>query len=96
MSIPSDKRAWARPVCQFGLIARGVVWLIIGWLLIKAAWLANGGEIGGTSEALAMLRDQSYGRWLLGIVAAGLFAFGIYCFMEAAYRRINCSITGRG
>lgn len=94
MSIPSDKRTWARPVCQFGLIARGVVWLIVGWLLIKAAWLASGGEIAGTSEALAMLRDQSYGRWLLGMVAAGLFAFGIYCFMEAAYRRINCSIEG--
>jgi hypothetical protein len=29
-------------------------------------------------------------------VAAGLFAFGIYCFMEAAYRRINCSIANRG
>ncbi|MDQ9171697.1 DUF1206 domain-containing protein [Oxalobacteraceae bacterium R-40] len=96
MNIPSDKRRWARPVCQFGLIARGVVWLIIGWLLIKAAWLASGGEIGGTSEALAMLRDQSYGRWLLGIVAAGLFSFGIYCFLEAAYRRINCSIVDPG
>lgn len=93
MSIPADKRNWARPVCQFGLIARGVVWLIIGWLLIKAAWLAKGGEIDGTSEALQLLRDQSYGPWLLGIVAAGLFAFGIYCLLEAAYRRINASVA---
>lgn len=96
MSIPADKRNWARPVCQFGLIARGVVWLIIGWLLIKAAWMAKGGEIDGTSEALQLLRDQSYGPWLLGIVAAGLFAFGIYCLLEAAYRRINTSIANLG
>lgn len=94
MTIPSDKRNWARPVCQFGLIARGVVWLIIGWLLIKGAWLAKGGEIEGTSEALQMLRDQPYGPWLLGIVAAGLFAFGIYSLMEAAYRRIDTSVAG--
>ncbi|MFC7516849.1 DUF1206 domain-containing protein [Herbaspirillum sp. GCM10030257] len=93
MSIPADKRNWARPVCQFGLIARGVVWLIIGWLLIKAAWMAKGREIDGTSDALQALRDHSYGPWLLGIVAAGLFAFGIYCLLEAAYRRINTSIA---
>ena len=96
MSIPPDKRNWAKPVCQFGLIARGVVWLIIGWLLIKAAWMAKGGEIDGTSEALQLLRDQSYGPWLLGIVAAGLFAFGIYGLLEAAYRRINASIADLG
>ena len=96
MSIPADKRSWARPVCQFGLIARGVVWLIIGWLLIKAAWMAKGGEIDGTSEALQLLRDQPYGPWLLGIVAAGLFAFGIYCLLEAVYRRINASIADLG
>jgi hypothetical protein len=96
MSIPADKRSWARPVCQFGLIARGVVWLIIGWLLIKAAWMAKGGEIDGTSEALQLLRDQPYGPWLLGIVAAGLFAFGIYCLLEAVYRRINASVAELG
>jgi len=94
MTIPADKRNWARPVCQFGLIARGVVWLIIGWLFIKGAGLAKGGEIEGTAEALQVLREQYYGPWLLGIVAAGLFAFGIYCLMEAAYRRINTSVAG--
>lgn len=93
MTIPADKQNWARPVCQFGLIARGVVWLIIGWLLMKGALLAKGGEIEGTSEALQMLRDHAYGPWLLGIIAAGLFAFGIYCILEAAYRRINTSIA---
>ena len=96
MRIPADKQHWAKPVCQFGLIARGVVWLIIGWLAIKAAWLAKGGEIDGTSEALQLLRDQPYGPWLLGIVAAGLFAFGVYCLLEAAYRRINTSAPHTG
>ena len=95
MTIPADKRSWARPVCQFGLAARGVVWLIIGWFLIKSAWMAKGREIEGMSEALQWLRDNSYGPWLLGIVAAGLFAFGIYSLLEAAYRRIDTSGLSR-
>lgn len=93
MNIPADKRKWAKPVCQFGLIARGVVWIIVGWLLVKAAWLAKGGDIDGTSEALQVLRDYPYGKWILATVAAGLFAFGIYSLLEAAYRRINPSIV---
>lgn len=95
MNIPADKRSWARPVCQFGLVARGVVWLIVGWFLIKSAWMAKGGEIEGMAEALQSLRDNSYGPWLLGIVAAGLFAFGVYSLLEAAYRRINVPGLGQ-
>lgn len=96
MDIPADKRTWARPVCQFGLIARGVVWLIVGWFLIKSAWLAKGGEIDGMAEALQWLRDNDYGPLLLGVVAAGLFSFGVYSLLEAAYRRINISGLGHG
>jgi hypothetical protein len=96
MNIPADKRSWARPVCQFELATRGAVWLIIGWFLIKSAWMAKGGEVEGMAEALQWLRGSPYGSWLLGIVAAGLFAFGIYSLLEAAYRRIDTSSLVRG
>lgn len=91
MTIPSDKRAWAQPLCRFGLIARGVVWCIVGWFLIDSAMGASSGDIKGMSDALASLRDNSYGPWLLGIVALGLIAFGIYSGLEALYRRIQPS-----
>jgi hypothetical protein len=29
-----------------------------------------------------------YGPFLLGLVAAGLFAFGLYSFVEARYREV--------
>jgi hypothetical protein len=96
MSIPADKESWARPLCQFGLVVRGVVWLIVGWFLIKSARMAKGGEIEGISGALQWVRDNVYGSWLLGIVAAGLFAFGVYSFLEAAYRRIHIPDVGLG
>jgi hypothetical protein len=89
MNIPPAQQAWVRPVCQFGLVARGVVWLMIGWFLIRSAQQARSGDIAGMSEALNTLATSPFGDWLLGIVAAGLFAFGVYSFLEAAYRRIN-------
>lgn len=89
MNIPAEQHTWAQPVCRFGLIARGVVWCIVGWFLIKSAMMAGGGEIKGMGEALASLRSADYGGWVFGTVAAGLFAFGIYSLLEAIYRRID-------
>lgn len=80
---------WADPICRFGLIARGVVFGIIGGFLIVAAVHFSSGEARGLTGALNTLEMQPYGPFLLGIVALGLVAFAIYSFIEAAYRRIN-------
>ena len=32
--------------------------------------------------------EAPYGRWVLFAVAAGLLAYGAYCFAEARYKRI--------
>ena len=34
------------------------------------------------------LAQQPYGGVLLGVVAAGLAAYGLFCFVQARYRRI--------
>lgn len=92
MNIPSQHQSWAVPTCRFGLIARGVVWCIVAWFFIHSAVIARSNEVKGMDDALAALRDNAYGPWLLGITAAGLFAFGVYSLLEAAYRRVqlNC------
>lgn len=89
MTIPSDKRSWAKPLCQFGLIARGVVWCMVGVFFIRSAMRTGSGEVDGVSDALNALATSSAGPWLLGIVALGLMAFGAYSILEALYRRIN-------
>lgn len=89
MSIPPDQQAWACPVCRFGLIARGLVWFIIGWFLINSALTAHQGETKSVADALSAVRAADYGSWLFTLVAAGLFAFGIYGVLEALYRRID-------
>lgn len=73
---------------QAGLSARGVVFAIIGVFLIQAALHSNAGEARGLSGALRALEQQSYGQWVLGIVALGLVAYGFYMFVQARYRRI--------
>ncbi len=73
---------------QAGLSARGVVFGIIGVFLIQAALHSNAGEARGLSGALRALEQQSYGQWVLGIVALGLVAYGFYMLVLARYRRI--------
>jgi hypothetical protein len=69
--------------------ALGVVASIIGIFLIVAALHHNPGEAKGLSGALITLLQQPFGPILLGIVAVGLLAYGIYSFVEARYRRLG-------
>ena len=73
---------------RVGLVARGIVFGIIGAFLALAAWRSNAGEARGLSGALHALEAASYGQWLLGVVALGLIAYGFYMFVQARYRRI--------
>jgi len=67
------------------------VFLIIGGFLIVAAWQHDPSEARGLGGALATLQQQVYGQILLGIVAVGLIAFGVYSLLEARYRHIDAS-----
>lgn len=73
---------------RVGYIARGVVFCMIGAFLIQAGWHYNPREAKGLDGALQTLAQQSFGPWLLGAVAAGLAAYGLYSLVEARYRRI--------
>jgi hypothetical protein len=65
-----------------------VVFGLIGVFLIKAAIDYDPKQAVGLDGALAKLAHASYGPFLLGIVAAGLIAFGVYSLSDARYRRI--------
>jgi hypothetical protein len=76
-------------ISRFGIGARGVVFAVIGSALVLAAYHANPSEAKGVGEALGMVREQPYGPWLLGLVALGLIAYGVYEFVRSRYRRID-------
>lgn len=80
---------WARPVCQFGLMARGVVWCLMGWFLMDSVYRFNSSDVEGTGQTLERLQGSPFGEWTLAVVAVGLVAFGLYSFLEAVYRRVS-------
>jgi formate hydrogenlyase subunit 3/multisubunit Na+/H+ antiporter MnhD subunit len=79
---------WATRIGVVGLLARCVVFCLIGAFAIKAAIQYQPREAIGLDGALRKLSHQAYGQWLLGLTAAGLIAYGIYCFADARYRRL--------
>jgi fumarate reductase subunit D len=81
-------RNWIEWIGTFGHLARMVVFALVGVFLIKSAIDFNPEKAVGLDGALAKLVHQSYGPFLLGIVAAGLIAFGVYSVSDARYRRI--------
>ena len=84
-------RRWARGVSRFGIAARGVVFALIGAFLVRAAYDANAHEAKGLGGTLRALATEPHGKWLLGIAALGLIAYGLYDFILARYRHINAS-----
>ena len=74
---------------KFGLIARGVVFGIIGLFLIQAAIQANPSAAKGFDGALAVLLQQPYGIYLLGLVAIGLMAFGVYSMLVGLWMHVQ-------
>lgn len=72
----------------FGHLARAVVFGLVGVFLVKAAIEFDPRKAVGLDATLAKLAASSYGPFLLGIVAAGLMAFGVYSLTDARYRRI--------
>jgi hypothetical protein len=76
---------------KVGIVARAVVFCIIGIFLIVAAVRHNAHEAKGLGGALQTLAQQPYGQFLLAVVALGLVAFGIYSFGVARYRRLGAA-----
>ena len=71
-----------------GLAARGLVFSVAGFLLVKAAIDFNPEEATGVDGTLRVIAHQAYGQVLLTVTAVGLVAYGLYSFAEARYRRL--------
>lgn len=71
-----------------GHVARGLVFGVIGAFLVRAAYRYDPNETVGLDGALSEIVRRDYGDTLLGLVAAGLLAYGLYCFVEARYREV--------
>lgn len=81
-------KRWFGWIGLIGHLARGVVFVLVGTFLIKAAVDYSPHDAVGLDGALAKLADRSDGPLALGVVAAGLIAFALYSLTDARYHRI--------
>lgn len=81
-------KTWITWIGTFGYLARMVVFGLVGVFLVKAAVDFAPSKAVGVDGALAKVAHASYGPVLLGIVAAGLVAFGVFSLSDAGYHRI--------
>jgi Domain of Unknown Function (DUF1206) len=79
---------WTERIAFVGLMSRAVVFALIAWFFYNAAEEFNAREAEGLDGALRKLAHESHGPWLLGLVAAGLFAWGLFCLIQARYREV--------
>jgi len=84
----SDKEVKVMKVVgRSGFSARGVVFPIIGYFLIKAAINHNPAQAKGVGGALAELSQTSW--VLLLVIAIGLAAYGVMHLFFARYRQVR-------
>lgn len=73
---------------RIGLVARALVFGLVGYFVLKTAIAFNPHEAVGLDGALGRVHHAPYGPWLLGLVAAGLLIFAAYSLLESRYRRL--------
>ena len=83
-----DVRPLVRVVGFLGHLGRMVLFSLVGFFLVRAAWQHDPEEAIGFDGALVKLANQEHGTlWLAG-AAAGLFAYGLFAVAQARYRDI--------
>ncbi|HUQ13587.1 MAG TPA: DUF1206 domain-containing protein [Novosphingobium sp.] len=74
-------------IAKVGFVARGIVYILFGWIALSARSKAEEGQKG----VFDTVHDMPAGNLLLSLIALGLFAYGVY--------RVTCAlldVEGKG
>ena len=82
-------------LARVGLIAYGVVHLLIAWLAIQLAWFGGGGASADQSGAMATLAESPVGKPLLWVLGVGLIALALWQAAEVLRWRSGWSASGK-
>jgi len=87
--VRAETRTWITRIGKIGFTARGIVWLIVGYFIIRAGMQSDASEVKGSQGAFSFLQQMDYGQWILLVVAIGVTAYGVFQFVKAKYYQIN-------
>jgi hypothetical protein len=90
--VPPHLRGGFEMISRFGIGARGVIIVVIGTLLVRAALQEDPSEAQGTRGSMLEIADLANGVWILGLVGAGLLAYAFDQALHARCRRIKAVI----
>jgi hypothetical protein len=83
-----SERSFAILCGRFGMAARGVTFLVIGWFVVQAGIHNDPSQAQGFGGAFLFLLNQPFGRVVLGVVALGFVALGLHSFACARWVRL--------
>lgn len=73
---------------SFGYVAKGVALGVLGLLVVIATVRNNPEQSTGLDGALKSLQEQPFGVYILGAVALGLIAYGVFMIVRSRYQRM--------
>jgi Domain of Unknown Function (DUF1206) len=82
------ERNVATALGRFGMFARGVIFLVIGWFIVQAGIQHDPSQVQGFGGAFLFLLAKPYGHLILGIVALGFVALGLHSWACARWIRL--------
>ncbi|GAA2499438.1 DUF1206 domain-containing protein [Streptomyces gobitricini] len=71
-----------------GGVARGLVFVVAGGFVVRAAITYRPSEAKGLDDTIRSFADTPAGPWLLVAVALGLALYGLFSFAMALWRRV--------
>lgn len=86
--LSASARTWVVRLGRFGMAARGVVLVMLGYMFIRTAMKSQPSGAGNVEGVLGSMRDTP---WLLASIALGFVAYGIFNLVRARYRRIRAT-----
>jgi hypothetical protein len=86
---------WLRAVSRVGLVCRGTVYLLVGYLALRLALAAHGrrGAPASSAGAVQAVSEPAWGRILLVLLVAGLGAYALTQLIEAVFRPSHATGT---
>jgi len=82
-------------LARIGLLAYGVVHLLVAWLAIQLAWFGGNGKSADQSGAMSTLAQSPVGKPLLWVIALGLVALAVWQAAEVLRWRGQWSASGK-
>jgi hypothetical protein len=82
-------------LARVGLLAYGLVHVLVAWLALQLAWFGGSGESADQSGAMATVAKSPVGKPLLWLIAVGLVALAVWQAAEVLRWRSGWGASGK-